>query len=255
MKPARHAGADISGNAWNESGVCGYTSENGRPACPAAESAEDVDIPVRHPFQGARRSARWILPLGAVLLSLIVSLIVGSLTLRQPASTEITSHMQSSFSPPAGISSQATTRTSVISDPQWAKLLPELEKAAKANPQDRTVQQRLALAFFNLGRFEEAEAIYRRLLAKQDDAVLWNRLGNVLRNKGDLVGAEAAYRRSIEENPSLVAPYINLAELLWRQQREKEALDLLTKGKEKAPQSAKATFDKVRDALQQGQHG
>ncbi len=115
----------------------------------------------------------------------------------------------------------------------WEELLPRVEEDAKAHPEDAARRLRLALVLYNLDRYEEAEGIYREMLAKEEDAVIRNRLGNVLRDKGDYEGAQAAYRDALAANPAAPAPYINLADLLWRWRRTDEALQVLADGMEK----------------------
>jgi tetratricopeptide (TPR) repeat protein len=46
--------------------------------------------------------------------------------------------------------------------------------------------------------------------------------GNLYLNTGDLTRAEASYREAIALEPGLVGPYINLADLYRRQQRDEE---------------------------------
>lgn len=132
----------------------------------------------------------------------------------------------------------------------WEALLPRLRQAAEADPADAAAQRRLALAYYNLGRLNDAVALYRRLLEKGEDAVVRNRLGNALRDQGDLTGAERAYRQAMATDPTLPAPYANLAELLWRRHRHDEALALLAAGLEKVTPGARPALERVRDALE-----
>jgi tetratricopeptide (TPR) repeat protein len=111
---------------------------------------------------------------------------------------------------------------------QWVGLLPRLQAAADSG--DATARRRLALALYNLGRLEDAQAIYEDLLRTEDDAVVRNRLGNTLRDRGDLKGAETAYQMAIAKDPALPAPYVNLAEILWRTHRDTEAAAILRQG-------------------------
>lgn len=135
------------------------------------------------------------------------------------------------------------------SEAEWAQLLPELLRVAEAAPEDADAQRALALAYYNLGQFEEARAIYERLLAVDEDAVLRNRLGNTLRDMGDRSGAEAAYRKAITDDPTLAAPYLNLAELLWRQGQDDEALAVIDQGLEAVPQESRASLEAGREVL------
>jgi tetratricopeptide (TPR) repeat protein len=101
-----------------------------------------------------------------------------------------------------------------------------------------------------LGRFDEAVTVYERLLAEGEDAELRTRLGNTLRDMGDLTGAEAAYRTAIAGDPALAAPYLDLAELLWRQGRDAEALAVIDQGLVAVPEEDRAALEAGRDAIE-----
>ena len=136
------------------------------------------------------------------------------------------------------------------SEEDWEALLPRLQKVVDAAPGDANALRKLALAYHNLDRLDEAASIYERLLAIEEDAVLRDRLANVLRDQGDLAGAEAAYRKAIADDPSLAPAYLNLAELLWRQGRDKEALAVISEGLEVAPEEGRASFEDARAVLE-----
>jgi tetratricopeptide (TPR) repeat protein len=139
------------------------------------------------------------------------------------------------------------------SEKEWAALLPELQDLIAANPNDVNAQRKLALAYYNLGRLDEASAIYERLLTAKEDPVLRNRLGNTLRDLGDPAAAETAYRQAISDDPALAPPYLNLAELLWRQGRDTEALAVLDRGLAKVPEESRIALQKGRNFLKGSQ--
>ena len=60
-----------------------------------------------------------------------------------------------------------------------------LEKAKKAEPRSRSIREALGIAYFRLGRWEEAEAEFRALveLAPSDEFAHYA-LGRALRNQG-----------------------------------------------------------------------
>jgi tetratricopeptide (TPR) repeat protein len=149
----------------------------------------------------------------------------------------------------AGTTTPSTTPHDQVSPEEWQALLPRLEEEVSRDPEDDTARRRLALAFYNLGRLDEAQAVYEQLLARAEDAVVRNRLGNVLREKGDLVGAEAAYRRALTDDPALPAPYVNLAELLWRLRRTDEALDVLDTGASAVVPEARPALERAAAAI------
>lgn len=139
-----------------------------------------------------------------------------------------------------------------FSPEEWQGLLARLHAGLAARPEDRLASRRLALALYNVGEFDEAEELYRRLLAEKDEPVLRNRLASVLRDKGELQAAEAMYREVLGADPALGAAYVNLAELLWRLGREDEALALLDEGKGMVAEEARAGLEQARSALTRG---
>ena len=145
----------------------------------------------------------------------------------------------------------ATSPREPTSREEWRRLLPRLEQAPAEAPGDATAQRRLAIALYNLGRLDDARSIYETLLEAGEDALVRNRLGNVLRDQGDLEGAEEAYRRALSEDPTLPAPYLNLAELLSRSRRTEEALRLLAEGSERVAPAAKPALERAASALRE----
>lgn len=144
----------------------------------------------------------------------------------------------------------ATSPPEHASESEWRALLPRLEKAARAAPDNATAQRRLAIALHNLGRLDDALSIYEELLTAGEDAVVRNRLGNILRDQGDLKGAEEAYRRALAVDPTLPGPYVNLAELLSRSRRTEEALRLLAEGGLHVAPDAKPALERAARALE-----
>ena len=134
---------------------------------------------------------------------------------------------------------------------EWEQILPRVEQLVSKSPDDVNLQRKLALAYYNLGRLAEAKTIYEQLLAKQEDPVLRNRLGNTLRDMGDIAGAEAAYRKAMADNPALGSPYVNLAELLWRQDRAEQALQIIDKGLTQVQEKDRPALEKAREFLRQ----
>lgn len=154
-------------------------------------------------------------------------------------------------SEPAPTQPPATSPSEPNSQEEWRALLPRLEEAARAAPDDATAQRRLAIAFYNLGRLDDARSIYETLLAAGEDALVRNRLGNVLRDQGDLKGAEEAHRRALADDPTLPAPYVNLAELLSRTRRTEEALRVLAEGSALVDPGAKPALDRAASTLRE----
>ena len=81
-----------------------------------------------------------------------------------------------------------------------------------------------ALAAFQSGRLQEAEAILRRMLERfPDDAGCWNNLGNLLQETRRLEEAEAAFRKAIALTPDRPEFHSNLGNLFRLAQRLPEA--------------------------------
>jgi thioredoxin-like negative regulator of GroEL len=136
------------------------------------------------------------------------------------------------------------------SQEEWEALLPRLQAILDADPDDVNALRKLALAYYNLGRLDEAAAIYEDLLTADEDAVLRNRLGNTLRDMGDVSDAETAYRKAIADDPSLAPHYLNLAELLWHQGRDDEALAVIDEGLKAVPEENRAALEEGREVLE-----
>lgn len=136
------------------------------------------------------------------------------------------------------------------SQDDWEALLPRLQEVVDANPGDINALRKLALAHYNLGHLDQAASIYEDLLAIEEDSVLRNRLGNTLRDMGDLAGAEAAYRRAISDDPTIAPHYLNLAELLWRQGRDGEALAVIDQGLRTVAEENRAASEDGRRVLE-----
>ncbi len=62
--------------------------------------------------------------------------------------------------------------------------------------------------------------------------------GNLYLNAGQYEKAEASYKEAIELEPGLVGPYINLADLYRRLQRDDEGAEILQSALEKYPDLA-----------------
>jgi tetratricopeptide (TPR) repeat protein len=132
---------------------------------------------------------------------------------------------------------------------EWAALLPRLQKMATDNPEDVNALRKLALAHYNLDHLGEAESIYKHLLSAKEDPVLRDRLGNTLRDLGDASAAEKAYRQAIADDPMLAPPYLNLAEMLWRQGRDADAVSVLQRGLASVNEETRPLLQKGLDFL------
>lgn len=207
----------------------------------ARRRARGLRTVVAAPFRALGRLTRSVLVVPAAIVSVaVIAMVVSAIaggpdddqTLRGPLTWAVTGTTDRITPGEADPRSMPAPAEGVVrpSAEEWTALLPTLEESAAADPTDDYAQRRLALAYYNLGRLDEAEAIYLRLLDAGEDPVLRNRLGNILRDKGDLAGAEAVYRAVIAAAPTLAAAYLNLAEVLWRQSRDGKATAVIDQG-------------------------
>ncbi|KAF0697655.1 Aste57867_11675 [Aphanomyces stellatus] len=89
--------------------------------------------------------------------------------------------------------------------------LVELEAAFDMNPSDRTTFHHLGILFQQMGRLEDAVAIYKQLLVDApDDMALLNNLGAALLYTGHADDAVAFLEAAIRLNPTLPHGYVNL---------------------------------------------
>jgi Flp pilus assembly protein TadD len=113
---------------------------------------------------------------------------------------------------------------------EYAAQIPDLQKAVDASPSDLTALQELAVAQYNSGKYDDAAATYQKMLKIQDDPIVHNNYGNVLRDQKKLAEAKAQYQEAVAGNPSQVAPYINLAQILAAEGNLSEAQKVLDQG-------------------------
>ncbi len=80
---------------------------------------------------------------------------------------------------------------------------------------DHRVFSNYGIILKNLGKFKEAEELYRKAIAiKPDFADAFYNLGNILNDIGKLQDAELSYRKAIELNPKFENAYCNLGGIL-----------------------------------------
>jgi Flp pilus assembly protein TadD len=127
--------------------------------------------------------------------------------------------------------------------------IPDLEKAVEADPTDRGSLESLAVAHYQLGEYEEAEAAYLKILAIGEDAFTRNNLGNVYRDSGRTEEAKAAYRKAIETDPTLKYPYVNLSGVLKTEGDLAGAMEVLTNGAKYMNDADKSTLEAAEKAL------
>ncbi len=191
---------------------------------------------------------------GALALTAVVAVVL-SIVLREPAA-EPPGRVLATAQTPWDTNRPGLTAAFPLpespSQGEWEAALPILEKAAADNPENAGAQRQLALAYYNLGLLDDAQAVYERLLAAKEDAALRNRLGNVLRDQGDLGGAEDSYRHALNLDPEASDPYMNLAELYWRQHRDGEAVALLEEGLLNVTPESRPVLERALEIIESG---
>ncbi len=110
---------------------------------------------------------------------------------------------------------------------EYTAMVPELEQALEADPDNLETLQQLAVAQYNSGDYEGAAATYEKMLSIDDTAFARNNYANVLRDWNKTEDAVANYEKSISMDKALVTPYLNLASVLAGQGKIDEAIATL----------------------------
>lgn len=127
-----------------------------------------------------------------------------------------------------------------------AEALDSYQRALAINPGYAEVHWNIALLAMKQGRLQEAAASLRKAIDLRPDYVAAHRtLARVLSALGDASAAEAGLRRARAVEPGSVEILYELAQVLQSRGKYEEALELLTRVLERAPQwDAKLAFGK-----------
>ena len=98
------------------------------------------------------------------------------------------------------------------------------QKSVQLNPQDAEAYYNLGIVMQDLGRLDEAEAIYKKAITLKPDHKTYNNLGIVMQELGRLDEAEASYKKAITLKPDFIQAINNRWLLLFNQKRFEEAL-------------------------------
>jgi uncharacterized protein (AIM24 family) len=103
---------------------------------------------------------------------------------------------------------------------RYAEARRELEAAQRLRPDDADVLNLLGLVYFKTNAFPEAEVIYRRLIAENQNVfILHSNLGLILFKQGKYEDAEQFLRRAIDLRPNYAKSHLYLG-LLYRQKKK-----------------------------------
>ena len=105
-------------------------------------------------------------------------------------------------------------------------------------------QKALAIAYFKAGKLDEAETLYKEMLAKNpNDMDLRYRLGNIYLAKGMLNEAGAEYRQVLQMDPNNGGAHNGLANLYYRQRKFEDAMAEYLQAIQMNPNLAEANLD------------
>jgi cytochrome c-type biogenesis protein CcmH/NrfG len=127
------------------------------------------------------------------------------------------------------------------------KMVAAAKAAAAAGGQETANLQAAfdkAIKASQAGQFEEAEAAYKDVLAKNPGKpeVVWTNMGFMYIQKKDAAAAEDAFRKAIELKPDYAEAYSGLASLLISSGKGPKAIEALTKPAADFPDDPKVQF-------------
>lgn len=128
---------------------------------------------------------------------------------------------------------------SYVQQGQAAAALPFLKLANTLAPHHFEFSNKLGSVYISLGRFPEAEHLYRSLTRDVPNfEAAWNNLGYLMALKGDFGNAEQYYQKALGLNPDYGQAVVNLSGLLMLQNRKPEALKLVNRYLKRFPNDA-----------------
>jgi predicted Zn-dependent protease len=122
---------------------------------------------------------------------------------------------------------------------QTEEAITEFEGAVVLAPRDSTLLRNFAQALSDDGQSERAAVLLEQVTERDSrNATAQRQLAMNLERTGDLAGAERAYRRVIEDVPGEHYSRGLLAEVVFRQDRPDEAIQIIRDGLAAAPDAA-----------------
>jgi predicted Zn-dependent protease len=130
-------------------------------------------------------------------------------------------------------SAPVTTRSAVVGGKtaeEYEQSIGDIENQLSSSPKDVELLTELAVAQYQTGRYEEAAETYEKMLGIDDQPIRRNNYANVLRDANLKEEAEEQYEKALEVDPALTVAYINLASMLFYDDKKQEALAVLDTG-------------------------
>ena len=98
------------------------------------------------------------------------------------------------------------------------------QKSVQLDPEDAEAYYNLGIVMQELGRLDEAEAIYKKAITLKPDHKAHNNLGIVMQELGRLDEAEASYKKAVTLKPDFIEAIKNRWLLLFKQNKFEAAL-------------------------------
>jgi tetratricopeptide (TPR) repeat protein len=135
-----------------------------------------------------------------------------------------------------------------------ARTLEDLERAARAEPNDYRIQVELARQYEADNKAEEAKDIYLRLVARDPfnaDAHFY--LGSFFARQGQLNKARDAFEEALDIQPDHRATIEAMATYFGTEKMESMSKEVLTRSAKKRPEGAAYRLNEIRKKLDAGQ--
>jgi Flp pilus assembly protein TadD len=127
--------------------------------------------------------------------------------------------------------------------------IPNLQAQLEQTPDDLVTLQQLALAQYQTADYVGALDTYEKMLAIKDDPMTRNNYANVMRDAGMTEDAMSEYRQAIDDDPTLVVAYINLASVLLRDDKVDDAMAVLDEGIAATTGEDQQRLQEIKDTL------
>jgi protein O-mannosyl-transferase len=107
----------------------------------------------------------------------------------------------------------------------WRNSITLWKDSVKKDPYNPIAHNNLGLAFYKIGKYDEAVRHYSEALnIKPDFSGAHNNLGNALTNQGKTTEAIAHYKQALKINPAYIKAHINLGNVLKEEGNYNEAI-------------------------------